>query len=251
MNRCRALLFIIVIGIIPVAMASATNGEEYLKQRKRMVKEIEGDVKVTSERIGKKQLRRSVMKAMSTVPRHEFVPKSIRHAAYVNRPLPIGYGQTISQPYIVALMTDLLDIDSDDIVLEVGTGSGYQAAVLAKLARFVFSVERLPGLARSAKQRLDSLGYENISVKVMDGTLGWRAQAPYQAIIVTAAAPEVPELLLEQLAEGGRLVVPVGSREQQVITIIERRGARRLQRELKHACFVPLVGRFGWEKERK
>jgi len=133
-------------------------------------------------------------------------------------------------------------------VLEIGTGSGYQAAVLAKLARFVFTVERIPSLARAAKQRLDSLGIENVSVKVMDGTLGWSSQAPYDAILVTAAAPEFPQPLLEQLVDGGRLVIPVGSLESQALWVAERRGDRARRRQLQNACFVPLIGRHGWQE---
>ena len=190
-----------------------------------------------------------VIEAMAEIPRHYFVPEAFRHQAYDdNVSIHIGEGQTISQPRIVALMTASARIDPQDRVLEVGTGSGYQAAVLSKLARFVFTVERVASLARQAKNVLDQLGVDNVSIKVMDGTLGWRAQAPFDAILVTAGAPEVPEPLVEQLADGGRLVVPVGSRETQVLKIVERRGDRTFAHELKGACFVPLIGRHGWEE---
>ncbi len=190
-----------------------------------------------------------VLAAMGEVPRHLFVPESYRHQAYSDDvSINIGDGQTISQPRMVALMTEAARIDAEDRVLEIGTGSGYQAAVLARLARFVFTVERISALARTAKERLDGLGVENVSVKVMDGTLGWSAQAPYGAILVTAAAPEIPELLLQQLADGGRLVIPVGSRETQVVWVAERRGERTVVNKLKNACFVPLIGRHGWEE---
>ena len=190
-----------------------------------------------------------VMEAMAEIPRHYFVPEAFRHQAYDdNVSIHIGEGQTISQPRIVALMTASARIDPQDRVLEVGTGSGYQAAVLSKLARFVFTVERVASLARQAKSVLDQLGVDNVSIKVMDGTLGWRAQAPFDAILVTAGAPEVPEPLVEQLADGGRLVVPVGPRETQVLKIVERRGERTFAHELKGACFVPLIGRHGWEE---
>ena len=190
-----------------------------------------------------------VMEAMAEIPRHYFVPEAFRHQAYDDDvSIHIGEGQTISQPRIVALMTESARIDPMDRVLEVGTGSGYQAAVLSRLARFVFTVERVASLARHAKSALDRLGVENVSVKVMDGTLGWRAQAPFDAILVTAGAPEVPEPLVEQLADGGRLVVPVGPRETQVLKIVERRGDRTFAHELKGACFVPLIGRHGWEE---
>ena len=191
-----------------------------------------------------------VMEAMAEIPRHYFVPEAFRHQAYDDDvSIHIGEGQTISQPRIVALMTESARIDPMDRVLEVGTGSGYQAAVLSKLARFVFTVERVASLARQAKSVLDQLGVDNVSIKVMDGTLGWRAQAPFDAILVTAGAPEVPEPLVEQLADGGRLVVPVGPRETQVLKIVERRGDRSFAHELKGACFVPLIGRHGWETD--
>ena len=202
-----------------------------------------------------------VLDAMAEVPRHLFVPEAFRHQAYSDDvSIHIGEGQTISQPRIVALMTGAAEIEPGDRVLEIGTGSGYQAAVLSKLARFVFTVERVSSLARQAKAVLDHLGVDNVSVKVMDGTLGWRAQAPttegqncaaspYDAILVTAGAPEVPAPLVEQLADGGRLVVPVGPRETQVLKVVERRGDRMFTGELKGACFVPLIGRHGWGEE--
>jgi len=188
-----------------------------------------------------------LLQVMAEIPRHLFVPEAFRHQAYDGDvSINIGEGQTISQPRIVALMTESARIDPMDRVLEIGTGSGYQAAVLAKLARFVFTIERVASLARQAKSVLDQLGIDNVSVKVMDGTLGWKAQAPFDAILVTAGAPEVPKPLVEQLADGGRLVVPVGPRETQVLKIVERRGQRTFAHELKGACFVPLIGRHGW-----
>lgn len=191
----------------------------------------------------------AVLAAMAEVPRHLFVPPPHRHRAYAaDVSIDIGDGQTISQPVVVATMTQAARLGSADRVLEVGTGSGYQAAVLAQIAQFVFTVERIPALARSAKDRLDLLGYENVSVKVMDGTLGWRSQGPYNAIVVTAAAPAPPQPLIEQLADGGRLVVPVGQRDTQVLTVVERRGSRFDEQRLREACFVPLIGRHGWEE---
>jgi protein-L-isoaspartate(D-aspartate) O-methyltransferase len=190
-----------------------------------------------------------VLEAMAEIPRHYFVPEAFRHQAYDGDvSINIGEGQTISQPRIVALMSESARIEPEDRVLEIGTGSGYQAAVLSRLARFVFTIERVASLARQAKTVLDQLGVDNVSVKVMDGTLGWRAQAPFDAIIVTAGAPEVPDPLVEQLADGGRLVVPVGPRDTQVLKIVERRGERTFAHELKGACFVPLIGRHGWEE---
>jgi protein-L-isoaspartate(D-aspartate) O-methyltransferase len=191
---------------------------------------------------------RRLVEVMAEIPRHLFVPEAFRHQAYDDDvSVHIGEGQTISQPRIVALMTESARIGPGHRVLEIGTGSGYQAAVLARLAQFVFTVERVASLARQAKTVLDQLGVGNVSVKVMDGSLGWRAQAPYDAILVTAGAPEVPGPLVEQLADGGRLVVPVGPRETQVLKIVERRGERTFAHELKGACFVPLIGRHGWE----
>ena len=189
-----------------------------------------------------------LLEVMAEVPRHLFVPEALRHQAYSDDvSIHIGEGQTISQPRIVALMTEAARIGPEGRVLEIGTGSGYQAAVLSSLARFVFTIERVGSLAREAKRVLDFLGIDNVSVKVMDGTLGWRAQAPYDAILVTAGAPEVPAPLVGQLADGGRLVVPVGPRDTQVLQVVERRGERTFASELKGACFVPLIGRHGWE----
>ena len=190
-----------------------------------------------------------LLAAMAEVPRHLFVPESYRNQAYSEDvSINIGEGQTISQPRVMALMTEAARIEPENRVLEIGTGSGYQAAVLAKLARFVFTVERIPSLARAAKRRLDSLGIENVSVKVMDGTLGWSAQAPYDAILVTAAAPEIPQPLLAQLADGGRLVIPMGALDSQVLWVAERRGNRIRRSQLQNACFVPLIGRHGWQE---
>jgi protein-L-isoaspartate(D-aspartate) O-methyltransferase len=190
-----------------------------------------------------------VLEVMASVPRHLFVPEALRHQAYDDDvSIHIGEGQTISQPRIVALMTQAARVEPSYRVLEIGTGSGYQAAVLASLARFVFTVERVASLARQAKAVLDLLEVENVSVKVMDGTLGWRAQAPYDAILVTAGAPEVPAPLVEQLADGGRLVVPIGPRDSQVLTVVERRGRSQFKTQLQGACFVPLIGRHGWEE---
>ncbi len=191
-----------------------------------------------------------VLAAMGEVPRHYFVPEAYRHQAYAEDvSINIGEGQTISQPRVVAMMIEAAAVGAEDRVLEIGTGSGYQTAVLASLCRFVFSAERIPTLARSAKTRLDRLGVENASVKVMDGSLGWRSQAPFGAILVTAAAPELPEVLLEQLTDGGRLVVPVGRRESQVLWVAERRGGRARITELREACFVPLIGRHGFGED--
>lgn len=189
-----------------------------------------------------------VLQAMRDVPRHLFVPVEFRHAAYDDRPLPIGSSQTISQPYMVAAMTAALAPDADSRVLEVGTGSGYQAAVLACLARDVVSVERIPALAEEATRALRAIGIGNVRVVVGDGSVGWPEGQPYDRILVTAGAPEIPTALVEQLAPGGTLVVPVGSRATQQILVASRSrsdGHTEIQR-LDTCVFVPLVGAAGW-----
>lgn len=189
---------------------------------------------------------RRVLDAMRQVPRHLFVPKDTRGLAYCDGPLPIGQGQTISQPYIVALMTELLELTGQEKVLELGTGSGYQAAILSRLVRQVYSVERHAALAEQAEKVFAQLGYDNIVISVGDGTLGWPEHSPYEAIIVTAAAPDVPQPLMEQLADGGRLVAPVGSRWSQVLAKVKRQGETLTKEHLTAVAFVPLVGKYGW-----
>ncbi|MBZ5588126.1 MAG: protein-L-isoaspartate(D-aspartate) O-methyltransferase [Acidobacteriia bacterium] len=187
-----------------------------------------------------------VLSAMAAVPREAFVPQTFRHQAYDDYPLEIGEGQTISQPSVVARITELAEVGARDRVLEIGAGSGYQAAVLAQLARFVFTVERLPRLAEGARTRLAELGYRNVSVQVMDGTLGWRAQAPFDVIIVSAAAPAIPRALVEQLTEGGRLIIPIGELRRQELVRVVRRGESYEESRHGSATFVPLVGREGF-----
>jgi protein-L-isoaspartate(D-aspartate) O-methyltransferase len=188
-----------------------------------------------------------VLSAMAEVPRHEFVDEDVRYRAYEDGALPIGEGQTISQPYMVALMTELLELRGEEKVLEVGTGSGYQAAVLSLLAADIFTVERIPSLAETARQRFTKLGYKNITVRVSDGTLGLQEEAPFDGIIVTAGAPDIPHEYLAQLKEGGRLVIPVGGRFSQTLWQVRKRtgGADRVR---STSCvFVPLIGREGWQ----
>ncbi len=187
-----------------------------------------------------------VLAAVAAVPREVFVPPALRHQAYDDYPLEIGEGQTISQPSVVARVTELAEIGERDRVLEIGAGSGYQAAILAQLARFVFTVERLPRLAEGARARLAELGYRNVSVQVMDGTLGWRAQAPFDAIVVSAAAPAIPRALVDQLTEGGRLVIPIGELRRQELVRVVRRGDGTEESRHGPATFVPLVGREGF-----
>jgi protein-L-isoaspartate(D-aspartate) O-methyltransferase len=186
-----------------------------------------------------------VLDAMRAVPRDRFVPDPLRAKAYGDHSLPIGHGQTISQPYVVGLMTQRLCVEAGHKVLEIGTGSGYQAAVLSRLARTVYSLERIDELARAASALLRSLGCHNVSVKAFDGTFGYPAAAPFDRILVTAGTHEVPEPLLQQLAVGGRLVVPVGPPERQKIRVIRRRKTDFAQEDGEDVVFVPLIGRFG------
>lgn len=191
-----------------------------------------------------------VIDAMLRVPRHLFVPEALAAQAYSDFPLPIGERQTISQPYMVATMSEALQLKGDEKVLEVGTGSGYQAAVLALLARQVFSLERIPALARQARRVLDAAGFARVNVRVTDGTFGWEEEAPFDAIMVTAGAPAIPRPYLDQLTIGGRLVIPVGDRVSQVLVRVTRRGERDFREERLLGCrFVPLVGDHGWREE--
>ena len=194
---------------------------------------------------------RRVIDAMLRVPRHKFVEEALEAKAYQDAPLPIGEKQTISQPYMVAVMSEALALDGSETVLEVGTGSGYQAAVLALLAQRVFSLERIPALARRARKVLDECGFGKVNIRVADGTHGWQDKAPFDAIVVTAGAPEVPQVYLDQLGVGGRLVIPVGEWESQVLMRITRTGEREFSEERMLGCrFVPLIGQHGWQDNR-
>ena len=215
-----------------------------LPEMQVLLDEIRAEVSETWQYTGRAALAPRVLDAFAEVPRHAFLPDTLRAAAYINRPLPIGHGQTISQPYIVALMTDLLDPEPDDIVLEIGTGSGYQAAVLAKLVKQVYSLEIVAALAEQASERLRRLGYGNIEVRQGDGHAGWPEHAPFDAIIVTAAAPDIPPVLIEQLKPGGRFLIPVGSRYsgQDLLLIEKDRHGRVSQKSVLPVIFVPLTG---------
>jgi protein-L-isoaspartate(D-aspartate) O-methyltransferase len=191
----------------------------------------------------------SVLRAIQMVPRHLFVPESVRHRAYDDAALPIGSGQTISQPYVQARYLELIGLTGREKVLEIGTGSGYQTALLALLASMVFSVERVSHLAQTARTALATSGIRNVTVLVGDGTLGWRPFAPYDAILVSAASPEIPAPLVEQLASGGRMVIPLGDRASQTLTLVERQGDDVRSRTVADVRFVPLVGEFGFRQD--
>lgn len=213
--------------------------EEYKEKREKMVKEQIIARGVENER---------VIKAMLDIPRHLFVPEDKRNEAYNDYPLPIGYGQTISQPYMVAVMTEYLEPCLDDVVLEIGTGSGYQTAILAYLVKKVFTIERECELLEKAKEILGRLGFDNIKYKCDDGTKGWMDYAPYDKIIVTAAAPYIPPPLIEQLRPGGIIVIPVGSKWIQDLVVAKKGKNGKLKIEKKFECaFVPLIGKYGFE----
>ena len=216
--------------------------KEYTISRRRMVEEQVIARGVTDPR---------VIDAMLKVPRHKFVEEALAGKAYQDAPLPIGEKQTISQPYMVAVMSEALMLDGSERVLEVGTGSGYQAAVLALLADRVFSLERIPSLARRARKVLDDNGFSKVNIRLADGTVGWQGMGPFDGIIVTAGAPKVPQEYLDQLSLGGRLIIPVGDRESQILMRITRVGEAEYKEEKMLGCrFVPLIGNQGWKQEK-
>ena len=216
--------------------------DPFASERRRMVEEQIRARGVRNER---------VLAAMEKVPRHIFVPENLRRDAYEDHPLPIGDGQTISQPYIVALMTDLLDPHAGDRILEIGAGSGYQAAILAELASEVITIERIPAVAARARRNLSTAGTRPVEVVVGDGTLGYPGKAPYQGILVTAGTPEVPSPLIGQLADGGRLVAPVGPHGIQELVRIVREGERIRRETHGGVVFVPLIGEHGWREDEE
>ncbi|HDQ40126.1 MAG TPA: protein-L-isoaspartate(D-aspartate) O-methyltransferase [Desulfonatronum sp.] len=224
------------LGLI-ASSALAEDTEQMRQARERMVREQ------LIERYGFRD--NAVLKAMRAVPRHLFIPERERHAAYADRPVPIGYGQTISQPFIVAYMTAIAKVDQDSRVLEIGAGSGYQAAVLAELTEHVYTIEIVSELAKWAEERLLRAGYDTVRVKQGDGYYGWEEFAPFDAIVVTAAAPHIPPSLVQQLKEGGRIVIPVGSpfRTQQLV-LVERKGDEVRTRNLMPVRFVPFTREF-------
>jgi protein-L-isoaspartate(D-aspartate) O-methyltransferase len=220
-------------------MAQKYSGDALTAARERMVQ---------TQLVARGISDAKVLYAMGKVPRHLFVEDALQNQAYGDFPLPIGDQQTISQPYIVAFMTEALKLAGEEKVLEIGTGCGYQAAILAELAPEVYSIERLHTLASRARRILGSLRYFNVKIKVGDGTLGWPEEAPFDAIMVTAAAPGIPRPLLDQLAMGGRLVIPVGDRESQTLDVVTKT-PEGLQHDYRGGCrFVKLIGSYGWEK---
>jgi protein-L-isoaspartate(D-aspartate) O-methyltransferase len=233
-----------VVIVAAAAAAVAHAADEYQSARQRMLREIEQTTVQTAAETGRRALDARVLSAMSKVARHLFVPASQQRYAYENRPLPIGHGQTISQPYIVALMTDLMQVGPDDVVLEIGTGSGYQAAVLAELTESVFTIEIVEPLGKSAAERLQRLGFRQVEVKLADGYYGWAEHAPFDAIIVTAAASHVPPPLVQQLKPGGRMVIPVGTAflTQHLMLVEKRRDGSVVSRQILPVRFVPLTG---------
>ena len=242
-SHIKGTLFLVLMCASHLAVAA--DSDDYRRQRAALIQEIAADVRATATYLGRRELNSHVLTALGNVPRHEFVPWMERNWAYRNEPLPIGYGQTISQPYIVAVMTDLLDPHPGDRVLEVGTGSGYQAAVLAELVKEVYTIEIIKPLGHAAAERLQTLGYANVTTRIGDGYYGWPDKAPFDGIVVTAAADHVPPPLLAQLKPGGRMVIPVGSRylTQQLVLITKNKDGTLQTRQLLPVRFVPLTGR--------
>ena len=233
-----------VLASLPLIATAETKDENaYQTMRRNMVREIRLDAQLTSIETGKETFNKEVMEIMGTVPRHRFVPQRLRDYAYDNRPLPIGHSQTISQPYIVALMTDLLAVDQDDVVLEIGTGSGYQAAVLSPLVKHVYTMEIIEALGEAATERLAQLGYDNVTTRIADGYYGWKEQAPFDAIVVTAAAGSIPPPLVQQLKPGGRMVIPVGGAflTQQLMLVEKDSGGQVRTKQILPVRFVPLT----------
>ena len=230
-SRIKTLLFLLSLLVI-LAMAKNPQDPDYYQLRQKMVNE---------QIIARGVRTESVIKAMQKVERHLFVPEQYRNFAYSDRPLPIGEGQTISQPYIVALMTELLDLKKSDKVLEIGTGSGYQAAILAEICDSVYTIEIIPSLGKQAQVLLKELGYHNIHCKIGDGYLGWPEHAPYDGIIVTCAPSKIPQPLKEQLAEGGRMVIPVGATYTQELVLVTKTKGKLIQKSVIPVRFVPML----------
>lgn len=240
LNYSRLILFTLFAAFTNYSFSAA----DYTTKSEGMLAEIQSDARLTSFATGIPVFSQQVMDAMRKIPRHKFVRPQDQKFAYENRPLSIGYGQTISQPYIVALMTELLGLGANHKVLEVGTGSGYQAAILGNLSKSVYSIEIIEPLAKQAQNRLSELGYHNIKVRVGDGYFGWPQEAPFDAIIITAASSHVPPPLIEQLKPGGKMVIPVGSQffTQQLMLIEKFNDGSIHSRQILPVSFVPLTG---------
>jgi protein-L-isoaspartate(D-aspartate) O-methyltransferase len=243
--RAVLCLWSIYLGTVLLSATSAAAVPDFEALRQAMVMVIEDYTRDMGGHLGKDGLDRRVVEVMAEVPRHQFVPDALRDYAYQDRPLPIGYGQTISQPFMVALMTDLVGLKPDDVVLEVGTGSGYQAAVFARLAGKVYTLEIIAALGKEAEERLKRLGFGNCEVRIGDGYYGWKDHAPFDAIVVTAAASHIPPPLIRQLKPGGRMVIPVGSHFliQHLMLVEKAEDGTVTSRELIPVAFVPLTGR--------
>jgi len=235
---------ILVCCALLLAFAANADEAEYSKERAAMVREVQLYAGFARDDSGK-PFDEDVMRSLGAVERHKFVPERQKRSAYENRPLPIGHGQTISQPYIVALMTELIKPGPDDLVLEIGTGSGYQAAILAKLVKHVYTIEIIRALADEAKARLRRLGFSNVTTKLGDGYYGWKEHGPFDSIIVTAAASHVPPPLIQQLRPGGRMIIPVGDRftTQQLLLIKKTETGEVITRQITAVRFVPLTGK--------
>ena len=240
-------LRLVALALLAWALAGAAPSDRYEADRRALIREIENDVRDTAQYLNRRELDARVLRALDDVPRHEFVLPQDRALAYENRPLPIGHGQTISQPYIVAVMTDLVEPAVGCRALEVGTGSGYQAAVLSRLCESVHTLEIIEPLGKSARQRVARLGYRNVSVRVADGYYGWEEEAPYDVIVVTAVASHIPPPLLRQLKPGGRMVLPVGTRftAQELVLVNKDADGRITTRQVLPVSFVPLTGEHG------
>ncbi len=245
------VLALLAAGLLstPQACGDAGQGAEpetvpASERRAAMIREIEADVRSTRHYTGRSALDERVMAAIAAVPRHEFVPEKYREQAYENRPLPIGHQQTISQPYIVALMTDLLDVGKGAVVLDIGTGSGYQAAVLAEIVERVYSIEIVPELGEEADARLRRLGYENVEVRVGDGFYGWPEKAPFDGILMAAATDEIPQPLIDQMKPGARMVLPLGKAwgNQDLLVVEKGKDGKTHERSIIPVRFVPLTG---------
>jgi len=237
MKKKVIFLLTVALGLFSLLNFGVLGKTDFSRQREEMIK-----FQIEARGIKDKK----VLAAMKKVKRHLFVPPGLRNFAYYDQPLPIGQGQTISQPYVVALMTELLLLKGDEKVLEIGTGSGYQAAILAEIAGEVYTIEILPVLAQSSERLLDQLGYKNIKVKCGDGYQGWPEQAPFDAIIVTCAPPNIPQALIDQLADGGRLVIPLGEEVQELKVLVKKKGKIEIE-DIIPVRFVPMVK--GYEKK--